>query len=60
MRGEVEGHSWSRGRKVGYEAWRTSYGTGVRVIESSGRGMGAGLGTSHSKERQGRRRLGRV
>jgi hypothetical protein len=60
--GEVEGHACSRGRKVGYEAWVTSYGTRVRVrgISSSVRGMGAGLGTSHSKERRGRRRLGRV
>ena len=62
FRGEAEGHAFSRGRKSGYGAWETSYGTRVRVrgICSSVRGMGAGLGTSHSKERQGRRRLGRV
>ncbi len=39
---------------MGYEAWGTSYGTRVRVRGSSSsvRGMGAGLGTSHSKENE--------
>ncbi len=45
-RGKVEGHALRRGRKMGYEAWGTSYGTRVRVRGSSSsvRGMGCGLG----------------
>jgi hypothetical protein len=42
------------GRVDGEEAWGTSYGARVRVRRSSRsvRGMSAGLGTSHSKERR--------
>ena len=62
VREEAKGYAPSRCRKSGEEAWGASYGTRVRVMSTSRSvgGKGAGLCTSHSKERRGRRRLGRV